>query len=540
MSVILGLNGIPFEGHDPAAALIVDGSVVAAVEEERLCRVKRAIGLPPARSVREVMRIAGIAPQDVDVVALPWIPRAMGYDNVAVEEDVRRWLSGLGFRDDHRLHVRFVAHHIAHAWSGLAFVPGSLRGRRIGVLVLDGSGESTSGAAYLFNQTLSCLWHVQQSSSVGLYYEAATHYLGFSWGEEGKTMGLAAYGRELDLKMPLLADERLAAPPGDWITSSESPVERHARFRHDLVLKLQQFHGQQLTFNQRADIALAAQQQAKMRVMSYVGELITKVDGLVLSGGVALNCAINATVAAQCRANGVELVIPPPASDTGVALGAAVAAVEDPLTIKPIAEPFLGINYPPHKVIDDLRAMGATVKHSSSEEIASMLVEENLVLGWFEGRSEIGPRALGKRSIIARPDSAKIRDRINFLKSRESWRPLAPSLTAAEFSRSFGNSAPSRYMLINATNCAHQESLRGVIHVDGTSRPQVVTEAGPYRALLSAVGVQTGCEAIICTSFNMAGEPIVYSPMEALSSAQAMGLDGLAGDGWITLLTRSS
>jgi carbamoyltransferase len=181
--------------------------------------------------------------------------------------------------------------------------------------------------------------------------------------------------------------------------------------------------------------------------------------------------------------------------------------------------------------------MGADVKDVATEEVVSLLAEQSLVLGWFEGRSEIGPRALGRRSVIARPDSVKVRDRVNFMKGRESWRPLAPSLTEAEFDRSFENSIPSPYMLINATNSARREMLGGVIHVDGTSRPQVVDEAGPYRALLTAMGESTGCEAVICTSFNMAGEPIVYSPADALTSARAMHLDGLAGDGWITLFT---
>ena len=122
------------------------------------------------------------------------------------------------------------------------------------------------------------------------------------------------------------------------------------------------------------------------------------------------------------------------------------------------------------------------------------------------------------------------------MKGRERWRPLAPSLTMAEFDRSFRNSDPSRHMLINAMNLAHREKLSGVIHVDGTSRPQVVDAAGPYRMLLAAMGEKIGCEAVICTSFNMAGEPIVYGPAEAFLSARAMHLDGLAGEGWIHCL----
>ena len=221
MSVILGLNGVPFLGHDPAAALVVDGVVVAAVEEERLIRVKRAMGLPPMRSVREVVRVAGLKPVDVDVVAFPWIPRAMGYADATAEHDLRQWLKALDFRIGSSLQIRFVEHHSAHAWSGLAFVPGGIRGRRIGVLVVDGSGETTAGAAYLFDQNLTRLWHLAQASSLGIYYEAVTHYLGFAWGEEGKTMGLAGYGRDSGLSVPGLPDERHDSPLPEWRPTAE-------------------------------------------------------------------------------------------------------------------------------------------------------------------------------------------------------------------------------------------------------------------------------------------------------------------------------
>ena len=127
----------------------------------------------------------------------------------------------------------------------------------------------------------------------------------------------------------------------------------------------------------------------------------------------------------------------------------------------PIGEPFLGAGYPPASIITGLQALGVSVRPATIADIATLLAEDGLVLGWFEGRSEIGPRALGRRSIIARPDSARVRDRINFLKSRESWRRLAPSLTMTEFTRSFQNSAPSRHMLINAASSCPPRRLSG-------------------------------------------------------------------------------
>ena len=535
MNVILGINGAPIQGHDAAAALIVDGSIVAVVEEERLCRVKKSIGIPPVKSVQEVIHIAGIKPVDIDTVAIPWVPYAMGYDGSDYEQNLRSWLKELGFRD-RELKIRFIEHHAAHAWSGLIFAP-KLKGRKYSILVIDGSGESTGGAAFLYDQGLKCLWHLEQTSSLGIYYEAATNYLGFKWGEEGKTMGLAAYGRQLGIEMPQISDRRFSSPLPKWSVEEISPKHRHEEIRKKFVREMEKLHGDYLTFNQRADVALAAQGVVEKQIMSYVRELTKDVDGFVLAGGVALNCTINEYVAKYCRLNELEFIVPPPASDTGVALGSAVAAFfELSENLQPIREPFLGGSFTPEDVITKIQSLGLQVKQVNPLEIASMLFTDNFICGWFEGRSEIGPRALGKRSIIARPDSTAIRDRINVLKGRESWRPLAPSVTDFEFKRSFPNSIPSRHMLINATSSNCSKHLCGVIHVDGTSRPQVVCDCGPYLSLLSDVGIISGYEAVICTSFNRAGEPIVYNPEEAVAVARAMRLDALIGDGWMVKL----
>ncbi len=170
------------------------------------------------------------------------------------------------------------------------------------------------------------------------------------------------------------------------------------------------------------------------------------------------------------------------------------------------------------------------------DELADELCERDAVCGWFADGAEVGPRALGARCVVCRPDSARMRDRVNFVKQREMWRPLAPSLTVDEFQRSFPG-VPSSYMLIAADARDEAASrLSGVVHVDGSARPQVVEEPGPFRDLLLAMGRRTGSECVICTSFNQRGEPMVYSPRDAWLSAAAMGLDLLAGDGWCARL----
>ncbi len=537
MAITLGINGFSHIGHDAATALLVDNRIVAAVEEERLTRVKHAYNRPPIMAIKEVLDIAGLSLEDVDEITFPWLPEAMGVSTSNVEHDIRSWLNAGLSHPKHALPIHFIEHHLAHACSALAFVPGGVAGQRVAALVFDGSGESTSGACYMYNgntdKNFICKWWLPQNSSLGIYYEAVTHYLGFRWGDEGKTMGLAAYGRNLNLAVPDLPDQRMYGDLPRKSNLAVSPRNAHAAIRSALIEDFRALHGDDLSFNQRADIALAAQYFIMQRILTYVTELLNTIDILILSGGVALNCATNEQVATLCKAHNVQLVIPPPASDTGVALGSSLALVENPALIEPLTNPFLGRAYTPERIAHDIYEEGVTIREIDVHSFASKLLEQSAICGWFEGRSEIGPRALGKRSIIARPDSTALRDRINVLKGRESWRPLAPSLTQNEFERSFAGSTPSPYMLINATISTNaRDRLTSVVHVDDTSRPQVVESTGVYYALLEEMGKLHGTEAIICTSFNRAGEPIVYTPVEALKSARAMKLDYLAGDGW--------
>lgn len=544
MSIVLGLNGLRGVGHDAAAALVVDGRLAAAVEEERLVRKKRAYNLAPLNALREVLDVAGVASTDIDLIAYPWVPAAMGVADDDLRRQILGWFEEAELPVRANLPVRWVEHHLAHAWSGMAFVPGGIDARRLGVLVMDGTGESTSGACYTLGEDLTSRWRLPQSSSLGIYFEAASEYLGFGWGEEGKTMGLAAYGREVTVAVPPLPDQRIDGPLAP-LAGEDSPRELHVAIRQRFVDAFRALHGDHLSFNRRADVALAAQQAVGRRLLAYAAELLDEIDVLVVSGGVALNCSINKEVADLCRTKGVELVIPPPASDTGIALGSAVAVsmlegVGGPASLASVSDPFLGRPFDPEDVARALHRLAVPVRAIYMKNLAAWLLDRSLVCAWFEGRSEIGPRALGKRCIIARADSPAVRDRINVMKRRESWRPLAPSVTRREFDRCFQNSTPSPYMLVAAA-IAPKESARlsGVIHVDDTARPQVVASPGPFLDLLTEVGIACGTEAVTCTSLNRAGDPIVYSPTDALTTARALGVDMLAGDGWYVPLASS-
>ncbi|MBB1501865.1 hypothetical protein H5397_10600 [Propioniciclava sp. MC1683] len=529
--IVLGVNGFFNADHDAGSCLVVDQKVVAAVEEERLGRVKRAPHQDPGVSALEVLSLGDIDHQAVDVVAYPWVPEPLGLDPMREAERILQTLRARGVRLRRTVEVRFVPHHQAHAWVGLTYLPVQER-HRAAVLALDGSGESTSGALFHVREGRPTLvWHLPLESSLGAFYEGATAAIGFAWGQEGKTMGLASYGTVVGEFPPLPTPEarRFEGPlpqlSHDYLTIVKG-------FARQLTMAL----GEPNTFMERAKVAAFAQEHLTRSVKGLIGE--ADAPTIVLSGGTALNCAMNGDMATWLAHRGQRLVVPPPANDAGVALGAAVAVASEEGPVEQLDTALLGREFTTGQIGDAMTSLGARMADCSTEHLVDRL-RAGETIGWFAGRAEIGPRALGARCVIARPDSEALRDRINVAKGRESWRPLAPSVTSAEFERSF-EGCPSRYMLKASLVRPGAQGLRGVTHVDGTARPQVVPPAGTYSEVVAGMGSDSTPQAVICTSFNRAGEPIVYSPRHALLSARSMGLQALAGNGWIVDLARRS
>jgi carbamoyltransferase len=531
--IALGLNGFAGADHDAAAALVVDGRLVAAVEEERLNRRRHAPGDRPVMAVPEVLRIAAVAPADIDIVCHGWRPGALGrgLTERSESETIRTALAAAGVTLRDSTPVVFTDHHLAHFWSGVPFLAPGAAASSVDGLIVDGAGESTSGALFrLRSGQVEKVWNLGIGGSLGLLYEATTVAIGFRPGDEGKTMGLASYGRPQTMdQIPAPVDDRFTGPlPA---LADGNAVRRHHRA---LLVAMKSAARGGTSFNRRADLSLGVQAVLESRIMAFLRELTEPAPTLIMAGGVALNCSVNATVAEWCRQRGVALVIPPPANDGGIAIGAAVSVSPDPAACRADSA-FLGRGYETAEIIGRLTALGAVPRELSAGDLADGLVERDLICGWFEGRSEVGPRALGKRAIVSRTDSVRLRDRLNVIKGRESWRPLAPSVLPDEFHSSF-TGVPSPHMLINCTATeAAMKPLAGVIHVDGTVRPQVVDgpmAAGPYADLLTEMQKRTGHAAVTCTSFNVGGQPIVYSPDDAYEAAVAMGLDLLAGDGW--------
>lgn len=535
--IVLGLNGYLNADHDSGAALVIDGTLIAAVEEERLIRQKRALGMSPTGAAAEVLDIAGVSASDVDVIAYPWLPdllRTSPHQEAhRIVEDLRD--KGVQVRAD--LPVEFVRHHEAHAWSGLYFVDEDRR-EGCSVLVLDGSGENTSGAQYRFRGgALTAERIFSLESSFGGMYEAATALAGFRWGEEGKLMGLASYV-ELDL-LPEESIKRVTS----HLAHEENDGQRFVTdeiynngLRRWMRLFANILEEQPRSFVQRARLAAIAQAAFETRAWELVQDLSSPT--IVIAGGSALNCSSNGRIATFLSKQDRKLVIPPCANDTGVPMGAAVAVASRKDVIGQTSTAAHGRDLGIEDAARLADESGLCLEEVTGEDIAERL-NAGQVIGWLDGRAEIGPRALGGRSIMADPSSTRVRDRVNVMKRRETWRPLAPSVTAAEFCRSFSG-VPNQFMLQAADVTEDAGLLEGVTHVDGTARPHVVGEdQQAYKAVLEGFGqLAKRPEAIICTSFNSAGEPMVYSAVDGLRSAQRMSLDAIAGNGWAIDLKR--
>jgi carbamoyltransferase len=542
--IVLGLHGW-YGTHDAAAALMIDGCVVAAVEEERLNRRKHAISDQPRLSARAVLTHAGIGWDDVDYVSYGWnLPKY--------------WPShgqGLTFADDREfmqeaLHIRprrwpkleWIDHHLAHAAAGY-YGSGFLDAA---VLVVDGQSEDKSITLYAAHAgELRFVRDWPPSCSLGLLYEAATRHCGFGFLDTGKTMGLAAYGRRPTGPLPLV-----------WDGEIRSPVP--ASFEEDAVVNfwcaiLRDRFGEPRARNAGSgdrlrggtghdvelhspDVAAAAQDTIERVLRSLVeyAQAATGYRSVVLTGGVALNCVANGLLADQCDA----LFVPPAPHDAGAALGAAmITSVRCGHAIQSHESAALGPQYASTEIESILTWNELRVRRVGDPPLeAARRLAAGAVVGWFQGRAEIGPRALGNRSILALPSAARERDRVNRIKGRELWRPLAPSALCSETAWMFGRNVKSPYMLLSLplTDRA-QHRLPAVAHVDGSTRVQTVPDRSDSRfaRLLAHVGKMTGASVVLNTSFNAAFEPMVCSPNDAVRSFYDMGLDVLLIDDFI-------
>lgn len=529
MTYILGVNAGLGIFHDPAACLVNEnGTVLAAIEEERLSRVRHSAGVKaPALAVARCLQTAGIDAADVDVVAVGWDePRLSARQGVPWHFDSPRALLGqLGFYGQRLPDMQFVAHHQAHAASAFHASPYD----QAAVLVVDGNGEDEAISIYRARRghPLVRLARWPQVCSLGHLYEAASQWLGLGRRGAGKVMGLAAYGSGQDVPDPgwlRVGPYGLVSTLGtDTRQDYEATKDRwHKRVRE---LAGGASGPQQPPGNLAADpvaVRVAAAVQGTVEtVVTWLAAQARELAGmeeLCIAGGVGLNCATNGRLPGP-------LYVPPVPHDAGVALGAAWSLAEP-------REPVVFSAYTggwPGKLPDDLG--GATPRELDPDRVAELLADGRIV-GVCRGRSEVGPRALCHRSFLASPVTAEMRQRMNNLKRREQWRPFGP-VTHAEPGLWETVGHLERYMIGAArlTNSG-AAAIPAVAHVDGTTRPQrLEPEQEPFvAAVLDALAQRGHPPVLLNTSFNGPGEPLVETAEEALACVQRLGADALVTD----------
>jgi carbamoyltransferase len=561
-----------FHGIDPAAAIIVDGRVAAYVEEERLLRNKHAANIFPQKSIEACLKLAGIAVTDVDCAVYGWDAPRYGSGDMArfyselnrrytPDDATARWqqrnvglfapsalkrtltnqlVRGFGIEPAKVPPLEFYPHHRTHAAAAFYLSPHD----EALVLTVDGSGDSDCTTVWRGRgTTLDPLHRVEIPHSLGWFYAALTEYLGFdAYDGEYKVMGLAAYGREnLTIRRKL---EQIVKPGPLGFDYEVDPKFIHHgahtysdRFTDQLValLELPPRQGPRKIEPIHEDIAFEAQRLLEETVIRLVAHFQkeTGLRTLCIGGGVGLNVKMNSRLHRMDEFDRVSAF--PVPNDSGLAIGAAIGLWVDKTGRRPppLDHLYLGPGYDDADIENQIRQCGlAYRKPDDLADATAELLAGGKVVGWFQGRLEGGPRALGGRSILADPRSIEARDRVNAaIKFREYWRPFCPSLTVEAAPRYLKKSAPAPFMILafEATDEATQR-CPAVVHVDGTMRCQTVdAETNPrYHAMLRAFEKRTGVPVVLNTSFNVKGEAIVCTPRDALRTFFATGIDALA------------
>ncbi|MEI6126645.1 MAG: carbamoyltransferase C-terminal domain-containing protein [Pseudomonadota bacterium] len=560
MNSYVNILGITCYVHDSAACLIKDGRVIANIEEERLNRQKHTSAFP-RQAIDYVLKAGSLTLSDIDIIAFNWHPlkalvseclkfffisppayfKMLKYNRppkhfktILASFFLKKALkkqTGQGFSG----RVLWVEHHLAHAAS--AYYLSSFS--KADILVIDGFGEfSASTCLQAEGHTIKRCWRVSALDSLGIVYLTMTRFLGFGLFQEGKTMALASFGR--DTCRALFERIIQLMPKGTYcVDKNYLAWWKLLRGNLDPELGLPRQQGEALT-QHHMDMAASLQKRVTDSVLHLLkkSSRTTGNKQLCLAGGLFLNCNINAAI--QGSGYYEKYFIPPFPSDAGGAVGAALYAAFAAGNEKYIPRtapfcPFLGPAYTQGEIEEHLIKSGAAYRREEKPGVhAARAIAGSKVVGWLQGRTESGPRALGGRSILANPLDKNIRDYLNAtIKKRDYFQPFAPLVTEEAALKYFEVTAPlpvsACYMLLTLhVKKAYRKSLPGITHVDGTSRVQVLRpEWSPaLYDLLKEFERLTGFAVVINTSFNQ-HDPMVCSPADALHTFKASGLDML-------------
>jgi len=551
--ISLGINYSQM--HDSSACIVRDGELLFAVAEERISRMKHDARFP-VHAIEACLGFANVRADQVDEVCFGWQTAGpvfrhdlkmygtgqwpATYLNLlnSSRHFLSMWHQESGARVFERTfgtskpRMRFVDHHLAHAISAYGYSGFD----DAAIVIMDGRGawEATS----IWHGKNGRVEHVQTipfPNSIGGFYSAFTEYLGFvPNSDEWKVMGLAPYG-EPGVKL----DEFIDAE-----TNNGTPYRVHTKRinggRTSAVAGIATVLGAPRVAESEIDqrhknIAFAVQDYCELAMMSVVRAALQKTNSknLCLAGGVALNSKANGKIAASGLIE--KLFVQPAASDDGVALGAALAPFLDGgtrLPLRAMRHAYLGPSFDDDVIETALKTYKIRASRlSDPAATAAEMLSQRKILGWYQGRMEFGPRALGSRSILADPRDPEMNIKVNnAVKFREWWRPFAPSFKKEAAPEYLESAYDSPFMILTAQVRPEKRGLiPSVTHVDGSARPQTVEkEINPlYYRLIDEFGKRTGVPVVMNTSFNLRGEAIVHTPTDALRTFFTSGMDAL-------------
>lgn len=564
---ILGFIHLP---QDSAACLLQDGEIVAAAEEERFVRVKHAFGCFPINAIRYCLSEGQIGMTDVDYITIGWdvnrypMPMAefflRGWLQYPMKDEktlkwellqlkkfspevyVPRVIDSLvehGFRREDLPPIRFMRHHYCHAVT--AFLCSGFD--HAAVITLDGSGEENCTVIWEGRDgQLRKIKEFNIPQSLGWYYAAFTKHGGFEpYDGEGQYMGLAPYGRP-NPKYTRLVEQVLEVVPGGyeldptWIFYGSRTVSDRFTDKFTEAFGPPRGKGGEIT-EELKDIAYAAQEQLERVGLELARFALaeTQANKLCLAGGVALNCKMNGRIFEELDIEDI-FIQPISGDDGGCTLGAAAALHYEltgdtrPLRMEHV---YFGPQYTDAEIESALEEHGVSYAKSPAiqKDVASLLAKRRVV-GWFQGRMEYGPRALGARSILADPRFPEMKDVVNNkVKFREPWRPFCPTILYERVGEYLTKGTFHPFMILA---CTIREEVRGkipaVVHVDGTARVQTLKrEHNPrFYDLIQEFDQLTGVPVLLNTSFNVKGEPIVCTPQDAVRCFLKTAMDVLA------------
>lgn len=558
--------GIGDVTHDPSVCLMKNSEILVAIELERLTRVKHNLKLDPARYtileqgkyVQEVLNARTVEFREDQFNKA--IEYCLNYANIQVDNESGIVTSTLYEKPIFSNKSIFIEHH--HAHSASTFYPSTFE--EAAILTVDGYGfleKDGSARSVMFahgkNNTIDILdnifgyhnhtreeltqgahgSHIVFANSLGAFYQNISLLVGMGYQGEGKTMGLASYGKANN-------DFIKIREYINFLPTGKLEIDNRGIFIHvsNLLEKVKDKLSIKDYFQYKADLAFAAQQLLEEMIIHLALYLykLTRLNNLCLAGGVALNSVANAKILSKTPFT--NIFIQPAAGDSGIAIGCAMHgahAIKDfpreHVKTKKMFSPYLGKIYQQDDIgtneYNKIKPFKVSLNKNDLLLKIAEYISQKKIIGWFNGRSEIGPRALGNRSILADPRDPDMKNILNArVKFREEFRPFAPAILEEDASRYFENVTFSPYMLlVTSTKQNAKQDIPSVVHVDNTARLQTVNkELSPdFYALIQSFKTITGIPVLLNTSFNIAGQPILETPNEAIDCFLNSSIDGL-------------